>query len=540
MPVYKEGLRGVIVPTMISLMEAIAYYEKAGGTASVFINDDGMQAIEPELAEARKQYYADNGIGYCARLPHFKDPSSQKKRRSFWSLFKKAKKTNTAEEVTTSNEPKQRTRQDLANELGFIRKGKFKKASNMNYALTFSNRVEDELRRLQDLESRGGMVELTLDDDDRLYEQAMANMLAEDEGRTWAAGNIRVGEVILLIDCDTRVPVDCLLYGVLEMRESPELGILQHTSGIMQVANNYFEDGITHFTRIVYSAIAFSVGCGDVAPFVGHNAFLRWKAVQDCAFEEDGVLKYWSENTVSEDFDLSMRLQMHGMIIRLASYHQGEFKEGVSLTLYDELARWEKYAYGCNELVFHPFKYWIYKGPFTPLFRRYLFSNIRITTKICSIAYMSSYYAISCALILGVTNYFIIGLFQSEIDRYYLQGWNVFISVLFIFGAISMVSTALMRHKIKDETFWTALYNGVKWAPFLLMFFGGISLNCLKALLCHAFGINIEWSSTAKEVGPKGFYIGIERMVKSFKWHWAIVLILSAGKHPRSDIYGEP
>jgi hypothetical protein len=32
------------------------------------------------------------------------------------------------------------------------------------------------------------------------------------------------------------------------------------------------------------------------------------------------------------------------------------FKEGVSLTVYDELNRWEKYAYGCNELLFHSFR----------------------------------------------------------------------------------------------------------------------------------------------------------------------------------------
>jgi hypothetical protein len=32
-----------------------------------------------------------------------------------------------------------------------------------------------------------------------------------------------------------------------------------------------------------------------------------------------------------------------GYIIRLASYKGDGFKEGVSLTVYDELARWEKY-----------------------------------------------------------------------------------------------------------------------------------------------------------------------------------------------------
>lgn len=62
----------------------------------------------------------------------------------------------------------------------------------------------------------------------------------------------------------------------------------------------------------------------------------------------------WSDAHVSEDFDISLRLQMSGWVVRLATYHNGGFKEGVSLTVYDELTRWEKYAYGCNELVFHP------------------------------------------------------------------------------------------------------------------------------------------------------------------------------------------
>ncbi len=39
---------------------------------------------------------------------------------------------------------------------------------------------------------------------------------------------------------------------------------------------------------------------------------------------------------------MSLRLQMSNFIVRLATYHEGGFKEGVSLTVYDELARWEK------------------------------------------------------------------------------------------------------------------------------------------------------------------------------------------------------
>lgn len=113
---------------------------------------------------------------------------------------------------------------------------------------------------------------------------------------------------------------------------------------------------VTYFTDVVYTAIKYGVGCGDVSPFVGHNAFLRWKAIQSIQYVDpsDGQTKWWSDAHVSEDFDISLRLQMQGMTVRLATYHNGGFKEGVSLTLYDELTRWEKYAYGCNELVFNP------------------------------------------------------------------------------------------------------------------------------------------------------------------------------------------
>jgi Glycosyl transferase family group 2 len=46
--------------------------------------------------------------------------------------------------------------------------------------------------------------------------------------------------------------------------------------------------------------------------------FLRWKAFQDAAFTDstDGQSKIWSESNVSEDFDMAMRLQAKGYIIR--------------------------------------------------------------------------------------------------------------------------------------------------------------------------------------------------------------------------------
>lgn len=94
---------------------------------------------------------------------------------------------------------------------------------------------------------------------------------------------------------------------------------------------------------------------------------------------------------MSEDFDIALRLQTEGYLVRYVTYFEDGWKEGVSLTVYDELARWEKYAYGCDELVFNPLKTWIFKGPFTPLFRKFVCSNMRIQGKIGIIAYIGTY-----------------------------------------------------------------------------------------------------------------------------------------------------
>ncbi|KAH8690184.1 glycosyl transferase family group 2-domain-containing protein [Talaromyces proteolyticus] len=477
MPVYKEGLKGVIIPTIESLMPAIRHYESLGGTASIFVCEDGMQAVGQEVAEMRRNFYKVNNIGWCARPPHGKD--------------------------------------------GFVRAGKFKKASNMNYCLSFSLRVEDELLRLMKEKAQAEErteESLSIDEEEELYQQAMQTIIDGDGGKTWAEGNVRMGEIILLIDCDTRVPVDCLSLGALEMEESPSVAIIQHASGVMQVIHSFFENAITYFTNLIYLLIKFSVGNGDCAPFVGHNAFLRWKAIQSVYFVEDGVEKFWSESHVSEDFDMSLRLQTAGFVVRLATYDKGEFKEGVSLTAFDELLRWEKYAYGCSELIFHPVYQWIYRGPFTELFRRFLWSNMKISAKFTILGYIGTYYAIGASLPLSITNYFLTGWIADSLDHSYLPSWDMLCGTLFIFVAVSPIAFAWYRHRLGEKNLFWGLVESFMWMPFFVIFFGGISWHISYALLAHMFCLPIEWSSTAKELESGGFFVGMERVFKAFKY----------------------
>jgi hypothetical protein len=84
----------------------------------------------------------------------------------------------------------------------------------MNYCLDFSNRVEDELSRLisQLADSRNTDTRnITMKEESVLYQQAFDSTLSSDEGRTIAAGDVRLGEILLLIDCDTRVVILAVL-----------------------------------------------------------------------------------------------------------------------------------------------------------------------------------------------------------------------------------------------------------------------------------------------------------------------------------------
>ena len=498
-PIYKESLQETIIPTITSIQEAIRTYEMQGGTANIFVNEDGMQVISPEAAESRRQYYADQRVGWISRPKHKEPP----RKKGLWFSSSPTSGLNEGEEY-------------------FIRPGKFKKASNMNYAMAVSVRIEEKLAGV----SRHG--QWTQQDEDREYQKCLAEVIHEDQGRTKAEGNVRIGEYILLVDSDTRVPGDCFLDAVSELERSPQVAVLQYNSGVTNVSNSFFEHGITFFTRLVYTAIKYAVANGDVAPFVGHNAVLRWSALQEIAYVQDGVEKYWSEETVSEDFDMALRLQIRGYIVRFASYTMDGFKEGVSLTVYDELARWEKYAYGCSELIFHPFRYWPTKGPFTPLFRRFMGSNIPLPSKLTIMAYVGTYYAIASAWLLTLANYFLVGWFNGHLDHYYIDSFRIYVAIVVVFNCLGNLALAALRVRNHEQSLVPALVGNFKWVLLLTIFLGGISLHVSQAILCHLFSIDIEWGATAKEIVDIAFADEMSKVLRRF-WKCFVFCVACAG-----------
>jgi cellulose synthase/poly-beta-1,6-N-acetylglucosamine synthase-like glycosyltransferase len=457
-------------------------YARQGGTSALFICDDGLQLISEENRQERIDFYANHNIGWVARPGHSSAPD------------------------------------------GFKRPGRFKKASNMNYGLALSLKLEKHLAKL--------IADNVPEDDDNCLEDKAMNMAAEqiyeESGQRWKpwASNgksLRVGEIILIIDADTIVPEDCFRDAAREMGESPDLAIIQHESDVMQVAHHYFENGIAHFTRRINKCISYGCANGEVAPFVGHNAFLRWSAVQDAAFvdPDDGIKKQWSESNVSEDFDLALRLLLNGYTLRWATYSNGGFKEGVSLTVVDELARWQKYAYGCNEIIFNPLIKWWRYGPISQQLRGFVWSRAPVHYKIGMMSYMFSYYGIAAATMGSILNYLLLGL-APQIDRYYLHSFEILLACTVVFPALGNVGFTLLEYRLGHRKLFSSLIENLRWIPFFLFFFGGLSIHLSTALLAHLFSYNMTWGSTVKEVEKSTFWIEVPRILKRF---WLSFLI---------------
>ncbi|TKY89776.1 hypothetical protein EX895_001073 [Sporisorium graminicola] len=470
MPCYKEGLSSVLAPSLESALEAVRAYRALGGVANIVVSEDGLRLLTREEAEERIRYYSSMGVGWVARPRH----SSE--------------------------------------EGGYIRKGRFKKASNLNFTYNLSLRTEEIL------ESNDGQS----GDLEQQYNEALAQAVEESNGLAWASGNIRIGDHILLIDSDTRMPADCLIEAAAEMERCPEVGALQHCSGVMYVQNHYFERFIGYFTSAcVNFSISWICANGAMAPLMGHNVFLRWKAVQEVSnLDTDGERTFFSPHHVSEDFEMALKLQMKGYVIRWATYSDQGFTEGVSFTPEDETARFQKYAYGCSEIVFNPLRQWFTRGPISKLFRTFITSDVNASYKIATISYLSTYYALAIAFPVTVVVFVVQGLFLPYLDPIFLPSFDVFVTVTVVFTLAGGMGLITARARSGHASFGQAALQAVGHAPAMAVFFSGLAFHIMTALAAHMFGYNMTWGSTNKDFKQSSLRAVIRRF-------WTVYVVMT-------------
>ncbi|KAF5381647.1 hypothetical protein D9615_005482 [Tricholomella constricta] len=635
MPVYKESLGSVLAPSILSLKRAMQTYARQGGTSALFINDDGLRLLPSSDRAERLAFYALHNVGWVARpgegdLGAVGDSEGEGDARenTEGEVGRVRDEDVDVEKGEAEEKEKENGRSGEGAAFPFMRAGRFKKASNMNYGLALSLKLERHLARLiaeqqeeqerereqQDAKDAEAQGSTTRDDNSdpmstpspltrsrstpnlallgapnsnssassrlratpsqvqlnpgsagvgaSLEDQALALAVEETwresrggRHRPWAGNGraARMGEIVLLVDSDTVVPEDCLRDAAREMRECPNVAIIQHESDVMQVAHHYFENGIAYFTRRINRCISMGAfhsssnipypsspthlpplpaACanGEVAPFVGHNAFLRWRALQDAAFIDpaDGKEKIWSETNVSEDFDMALRLMARGYIIRWATYSEGGFKEGVSLSVDDELNRWQKYSYGCSELLFNPFIEWFRRGPFARQIHRFMWSSAPLHYKVSMMAYMFSYYGIAASVTISIINYVLLG-FQFGVDGFYMHSFEIWLATTVVFFGSGTVGYSLLQYRLGHKQLIPAFLENLMWIPFFFFFFGGLSIPVSQAILAHMFSYNISWSATIKEVQRSNFFKEIPKIAKRFWFPMVVSFVLIVG-----------
>ncbi|KAH6902701.1 glycosyl transferase family group 2-domain-containing protein [Coprinopsis sp. MPI-PUGE-AT-0042] len=450
LPVYKESLESVITPSVFSVKKAHADITLAKeALRPSFICDDGLQLIPEEQRKERLAFYANH-----------------KHRLASWKV-----------QESIQHELRSPTSLKLEKYLAQLEAEGVDDTQNPN-----SECLED-----------------------RAMKMAQEEMSAETGGRwkPWCGNgkSIRMGEL------------DCFRDAAREMFESPDVAIIpariceprfRFPPAAVTVANHYFENGITHFTQRINKCISLGCANGEVAPFVGHNAFLRWSAMQDASFYEDDVnlvgnedvigpdgkrrsamrRKIWSENNVSEDFDMALRLLLKGYNLRWATYSNGGFKEGVSLTIVDELARWQKIC-------------------IRKQLRGFVWSAAPLHYKIGMMSYMFSYYGIAAATLGSILNYLLLGL-APNIDRFYLKSFEILLACTVVFPGIGNVGYTLLEYRLGQKNFFGALIENLRWIPFL------------------------TWGSTGKEVERSSFWVEVPRIWQNFKLTFTICFLTIA------------
>jgi hypothetical protein len=138
----QESLEEVLIPTLESVQRATTVYERQGGIVNVIVCDDGLQLLSEAERARRVKYYRDHNVAYVARPP------------------------------------------DGVN--GFQRRGRFKKAGNLNHCNSLSLRMEDimdEMRQWSPNAAEAAMELWTEIDERNLYDAAFAKPWTSRAGR---------------------------------------------------------------------------------------------------------------------------------------------------------------------------------------------------------------------------------------------------------------------------------------------------------------------------------------------------------------------
>jgi len=366
-------------------------------------------------------------------------------------------------------------------DIGFVarsmvdRRGKFKKASNLNSHLRLS------LGAQQTVEKEGG---------DISFEEALLDEVHNEDGSRFImfGNNIRIGHLICVNDADARMAETVILKTVPEFLNDKSLGFTQHATKTMSEQRNesYFTKMLAVYTDALYQGhflLSSILGCHP--PLVGHSIFLRTEAVKQCGrvrtlrkaqqwleriglhflpvdqvgfanLQAENRIEYWSESHVSEDFELMIHLYSLGFNGRYCAYPDCEFQEGITRNFDEEAGRHRKFSLGAHELVFNPFQEMMSHGIFTPVFKTFVSCDIPSYYKIFLTAYLSSY-ASGGAYVIVFTIAAIMRIFDGDGGFDFISAFNpasviiLNFVIYYVIGYITFLISLIRMGSINDR-----------------------------------------------------------------------------------------
>lgn len=413
-PVYKESLQEVLMPTLKSCMISRNHYAKnSGAKCNIVLCDDGMMVfLKNNFAAAEMLWETIEATkGKYFKLSQLLQKIPKPSRRHLKGLSSQA-----------VYEVFHRMLYYYHYKIGFVarstfdRRGKFKKASNCNSHLRLSWGAEQ-------LSEADGIS----------FEEALIENSHNSDGSRFVmfGGDVSIGDLQLINDADARMSESVILKTVPEFLNDKHLGFTQHATKTLddQRRESYYINMLSSYTDALYMGhflLSSILGCHP--PLVGHSIILRSEAVKSCGrirtlrkaqrwlnniglpflnvdqigsynLQDDGSTEYWSECHVSEDFELMIHLYNLGFNGRYIAYKDCEFQEGITRTFDEEAGRHRKFALGAHELMFNSFNNWLGKGPFTPLFSTFLRSDIPSYYKVFLTSYLFGYTSGGCYIL---------------------------------------------------------------------------------------------------------------------------------------------
>ncbi|KAL3934463.1 MAG: hypothetical protein SGBAC_009832 [Bacillariaceae sp.] len=437
-PVYKESLQEVLMPTLKSCMRSRDYYmRKSKARCNIVVCDDGIMAFLKNNFAAAEMLWetVSKTDGKIFKLSQLLQRVPRPSRRHLKGL-----KSHSVYEVF------HRMLFYYHYDIGFVarstwdRRGKFKKASNLNTHLRLVWGAEQVAKT-----------------NDFSLEQSLMEVAHNSDGSrdTMFGNDISIGHLIIVNDADARMAETVILKTVPEFLNDKFLGFTQHATKTLddQRGESYYINMLSAYTDALYQGhflLSSILGCHP--PLVGHSIFLRSEAVKQCGrirtlrktqrwlhniglpflsvdqvglnnLQDHGSTEYWSECHVSEDFELMIHLYNLGFNGRYVAYPDCEFQEGITRTFDEEAGRHRKFALGGHELMFNPINSWVGQGIFSPLFKTFLRSDIPSYYKIFLTAYLFSYTSGGAYLIVFSTAA-IARIIDKESEVSYIYAFN--------------------------------------------------------------------------------------------------------------------